>query len=241
VEAGTLQLVCLSCSFWVALAIYGWHAPDAVRMGVGLALGATFAHFGWLILHVDRVATEPLAWVAQPAGFCVLFVPLGPLAAAPWREPIAERTRFLAASFAALPLALATARLGCLAAGCCEGVPTALPWGLPARSGGPPLLHPTALYEIVGLVVLHGFVARAPRPRIAPVFFLVGFGALRLLVDPFRAPPRLGPPLVPARVLALLCCGAGLAGLWPHAASWVRRAWAAPKSASGPTSSGSRA
>ena len=55
-----------------------------------------------------------------------------------------------------LPLAHAIGRLGCFAAGCCFGKPTALPWGVTftdpeaARLAGTPLgvpLHPTQLYE----------------------------------------------------------------------------------------------
>jgi len=56
----------------------------------------------------------------------------------------------------ALPMGHWIGRLGCLAAGCCYGKPTTLPWGV--RLGGDPLsstppslwgvpLHPTQLYE----------------------------------------------------------------------------------------------
>lgn len=50
----------------------------------------------------------------------------------------------------AVPVAVAIAigRIGCFAAGCCYGTPTALPWGIPfARSGDSLPRHPTQLYE----------------------------------------------------------------------------------------------
>jgi phosphatidylglycerol:prolipoprotein diacylglycerol transferase len=56
----------------------------------------------------------------------------------------------------AVPLGHSIGRLGCFAAGCCYGKPTALPWGvtftnpIASRIAGTPLgipLHPTQLYE----------------------------------------------------------------------------------------------
>jgi hypothetical protein len=118
-------------------------------------------------------------------GFCVLFVPLGLL--------LLERS---AAAFASLPLALAVARLGCLAAGCCLGAPTSAPWAVAG-------LHPTALYEVAGLLVLHAAVSAAEARWAAPLA-LGGFGALRLVIDPLRAAPLLGAPLVAPSAIAAL-------------------------------------
>ena len=178
-----LQPVAWSAAFWTALFLYtrGARPARSVRFGLALALGAAFAHAGWLLLHA------PAAWPALRArpgllldpslGFCVLFLPLGPL--------LLERS---AAAFASLPLALAVARLGCLAAGCCHGTPTSAPWAV----GG---LHPTALYEVAGLLALHGAVSRA-EARLAAPLVLGGIGALRLQIDPLRAGPPLGVPIV---------------------------------------------
>jgi hypothetical protein len=116
------------------------------------------------------------------------------------------------------------ARLGCLAAGCCAGAATP---GWAARAGAPPA-HPVALYEIAGLAALHGIVTRVGTGRVMPLA-LVGIGALRLAVEPFRAPP-LGPPLVPSWLLAACWCAAGAIA---HAASRSSSARAAPNSAPG--------
>ena len=62
-------------------------------------------------------------------------------------------------------------------------------------------LHPTALYEIAGLLALHGVVSRADARFSAPLV-LGGIGALRLLIDPLRAAPPLGAPLVPPAAIA---------------------------------------
>lgn len=184
-----LQPVAWSAAFWTALLLYRHRARPArsVRFGLALALGAAFAHAGWLLLHA------PAAWPALRArpgllldpslGFCVLFLPLGPL--------LLERS---AAAFASLPLALAVARLGCLAAGCCDGTPTSAPWAVAG-------LHPTGLYEVAGLLALHGAVSRA-EGRLAAPLVLGGIGALRLLIDPLRAAPPLGAPIVAPGAIA---------------------------------------
>jgi hypothetical protein len=184
-----LQPAAWCAAFWTALLLYTRRARPAqpLRFACALALGAALAHAGWLLLHAPALwpalLARPGLLLAPSLGFCVLFLPLGPL--------LLERS---AAAFASLPLALAVARLGCLAAGCCHGTPTALPW---AMAG----LHPTALYEIAGLLALHGVVSRAGARSAAPLV-LGGMGALRLLIDPLRAAPPLGAPLVPAAAIA---------------------------------------
>jgi hypothetical protein len=173
VSLAWLQPVAWSAAFWTALSLYARRrGPRPARFACALALGAAFAHGGWLLLHAT--ATWP-ALRARPGllldpslGYCVLFLPLGPL--------LLQRSP---AAFASLPLALAVARLGCLAAGCCQG----------AR-----------LYEIAGFLALHVAVARAHAPAVPIV--LGGIGALRLLLDPLRAAPPLGAPLVPAAAIA---------------------------------------
>ena len=207
-----LALVCLSAAFWVALGGYLRREPEgdhALRMIVGLALGGALAHLGWAALYADRIWTQPDALLA-PGGFSVLFVPLGPLAVAPWRASRAERDRFLAAAFASLPLALATARIGCLVAGCCGGIPTDLPWGV-RLAGDPIARHPTALYDIAGLLALNRTACRLPREHV-PSAVLVGLGLLRLAIDPLRALPPLGLPLVSA---------SWIAGLWVGVGAWI--------------------
>ena len=61
-------------------------------------------------------------------------------------------------------------------------------------------------------MALHGAVRRSP-PRAVPALVLLGFGSIRLAVEPWRAPPPLGDGLLPAWTLAALwvCAGLGLA------------------------------
>jgi prolipoprotein diacylglyceryltransferase len=219
VTRAALQLVSLSAAFWVALFAYGRCQPErsegdkeargehGLRFVAGLVLGGALAHVGWAALYADKLLAQPAALLA-PAGFCVLFVPLGPLAVAPWRASRAERDRFLAVALASLPLALATARLGCLVAGCCGGIPTDLPWGM-RLAGDPIARHPTALYDIAGLLALSGIARRLPPERIAPAV-LVGLGLLRLAIDPLRALPPLGAPLWSPGWIAALWIALGL-------------------------------
>lgn len=164
-----------------------------VRAALALALGALCAHLGWAALYAHLVREDPASLLA-PIGFSVLFVPLGLLAATPWRAPRDERDAFLAAAFGALPLALASARLGCIAAGCC----------------GP--LVAVGL-DAAGLVALHALVRSAPR-RWTASLVMMGFGALRLAIEPLREEPSLGAPLVPAALLAAgwVALGVALAG-----------------------------
>ena len=91
-------------------------------------------------------------------------------------------------------------RLGCFAAGCCWGKPTALPWGVaftdPAAHDfvGVPLnvhLHPTQLYEAggtlaVGLVLLR-LIQKPHRPGTVLAWYLVLYSTFRLLVEFLRA------------------------------------------------------
>ena len=170
-----------------------------LRFACALALGASLAHAGWLLLHAPVVwpalRVRPGLLLDPSLGFCMLFVPLGPL--------LLERS---AAAFASLPLALAVARLGCLAAGCCLGTPRAAPWAVAG-------LHPTALYEIAGLLALHGLIWRTEARFAAPVV-LGGIGTLRLLIDPLRAAPPLGAPILPPAAIASAWLALAVALAW---------------------------
>ena len=122
-----------------------------------------------------------------------------------------EKADFFAAGLA---LGHALGRLGCLAAGCCHGSPTSLPWGItytdplaavfPREWLGTPL-HPTQILETVGelaiFAALHfGLQPRRIAGRLAPglvtmAYFLL-YGVLRLSVDFLRGDDpdfRIGP------------------------------------------------
>ena len=184
VSAALGQALAFSAAFWLAFALAQRASGGAfpVRIALSLVLGAAAAHLGWAALHPAVLRTSPAALLDPSRGFCVLFVPLGALAAAP-RGRAGGRERFLAAVLGALPLSLAVARLGCLAAGCCLGAARSCP----GRSAMPrePLRHPVAVYDAAGCAALQLALRRAAegRPRRR------GPGRAR------RAPPR--PPAAP--------------------------------------------
>lgn len=214
----TLQLLTWCLAFWAA--VLGFAAGQrrvayAERFVLGLALGAVLAHVGWALLHFPVVRLQPMAFLDPSVGYTVLALPLGLLALAPWRAQPRARVGFLAAAFGALPLALAVARLGCLVAGCCRGAPSSLPWAVTPAGGGTPV-HPSAVYEIAGLVLLHAAARRLEPDWVMPGV-LAGLGAIRVAVEPFRAAAPLGPPVVSPAALAGLWIAVGL-GLSPLAA-----------------------
>ena len=97
-----------------------------------------------------------------------------------------------------------TGRLGCLAAGCCYGKPTTLPWGitfanpLAAANVGTPLgipLHPTQAYEAGAELLILGFLLateRRGRPFSGRTFWLymLLYAISRYIIEFFRGDPR---------------------------------------------------
>lgn len=89
---------------------------------------------------------------------------------------------------------LAIGRLGCFLAGTTDGthgLPTSLPWGMDLGDGVP--RHPTALYEIVFLLVLTPLCHRWRAPREGDRFkaWMIGYLAWRLLIEPLKTQPAL--------------------------------------------------
>jgi phosphatidylglycerol:prolipoprotein diacylglycerol transferase len=97
-----------------------------------------------------------------------------------------------------------TGRLGCLAAGCCYGKPTDVPWAviftspLAAANVGTPLgipLHPTQLYEAGAellILVLLLATERKGRPFAGRTFWLYMFmyAVSRYIIEIYRGDPR---------------------------------------------------
>jgi len=93
-----IQVLCWSAGVLAACALFRRHRPGpaaCLRFLTGWVLGAVAAHAGWALLHAD-VARPTHAW--RPAGFTVLGVPLGPLAASLGAGPA-----YRAAALATLP------------------------------------------------------------------------------------------------------------------------------------------
>jgi hypothetical protein len=142
---------------------------------VALAAGAAAAHLLCALLFQGAAPGD-----RGPAGASILFFPLGPLL-------VCRRL----SAFECLPLPLALARLGCVAAGCCRGAAgraAPIPGG--RRAGG---------------------AARRSAPadrRRPPGAFLLAFGLLRVVQEPWRSTPE-GALATPAAVaLAWTLAGA---------------------------------
>jgi hypothetical protein len=168
VSAAWLYEGALCAAFWVALARFR-AAPGAAahagRFVLGLALAAAAARTGGL-----------------------LWAPLALVLAAPWRAR--PRAAFLEAALPALPLAFAVAKLGCVAAGCCEA----------------------ALVEAFAFAAVGLGLSRLP-PRLRASAALAGIGAVRLAVLPLRPGAELSGWLAALWLLAAaLRCPPLLAG-----------------------------
>jgi phosphatidylglycerol:prolipoprotein diacylglycerol transferase len=97
----------------------------------------------------------------------------------------------------ALPIGHAIGRLGCLAAGCCYGRHTDLPWGIPLA--GDPSRHPTQLYESFANLLIAWTVARVGLARTrdgrwpagsAFLLYIALYAAARFVVEIFRGDDR---------------------------------------------------
>lgn len=153
-SAAAVQLATWSAAFWLALRLEARRPPARpARFALALVLGAVLARAGHALLW-----SRPRPGLAAGEAVSVLFVPLGLLLVGSGPG-----------AFASLPLPLAVARLGCLAAGCCRGASGE--W-LP-------------LYEAAFLVALHRALARGTLAA-APERFAWAFGALRLAEAPWR-------------------------------------------------------
>lgn len=97
-----------------------------------------------------------------------------------------------------------TGRLGCLAAGCCYGKPTDMPWGIvfsnpqAAANVGTPLgipLHPTQIYEAAAaLIILVVLLATERRGRVfaGRTFwsYMFLYAVSRYIIEIYRGDPR---------------------------------------------------
>ncbi|MBI3289621.1 MAG: prolipoprotein diacylglyceryl transferase [Elusimicrobia bacterium] len=129
---------------------------------------------------------------------------------------------------AALALGHGIGRFGCLAAGCCYGRHTDLPWGV--ALAGDPSRHPTQVYEALLNLVLFGALAGFALPRVADgrwrrggalLCYALGYSLLRFSVEFLRGDDRgrgwAG--LSPSQLVALAVATAAVGAAWSRRSS----------------------
>lgn len=225
---------------------YGIDRETAVDMGIWLILSGLLGA-KLLLLVVEG----PGYYLTSFRGLLELFRAggvfygglLGALVAAVFFVKV-KKVPFLAFADAAAPavaLGQAIGRVGCLAAGCCWGGTCTKPWAITftdPKAGanvGVPLnipLHPTQVYEAVGLLALVGFLLWFGRGRVPGRTFslyLVGAALLRFTVEVFRGDPRgtvPGTSLSTSQGIAILLFVLGVA-IW----AWGSKRATAPEEA----------
>lgn len=118
----------------------------------------------------------------------------------------------------------AIGRLGCFAAGCCWGLPTAVPWAVTfrdtysSRTVGTPMdiaLHPVQVYEaIVAFGIFLALVRLAPRKRFhgqVVLAYVLMYSVARFLLEFFRGDTSrgwIGPLSTSQAVAVVLVAGA---------------------------------
>ena len=132
------------------------------------------------------------------------------------------RIAVLAAATPALAFGHLIGRVGCFLVGDDYGTPSDLPWAVAFPQGLPPTtvpVHPTQLYEAIGLGLLGWVLLRWRRHGVADALvlgrYLVAAGALRFVIEFIRVNTRLVMGLSVAHLvsLAVITVGIGLLAL----------------------------
>jgi phosphatidylglycerol:prolipoprotein diacylglycerol transferase len=233
-----LKLGPLEISTYGALVALGWLAgvrwlvarrdalgltTDQVWDAVYWIFGGAFAG-GKLMYFLVTPGSFALTLEALRYGFVFYGGLLGGLAAGLWwaRRHKLDFLKLADWFMTALALGHGIGRFGCLAAGCCYGRHTDLPWGVPLA--GDPSRHPTQVYEALLNLALFGFLARFVLPRVADgrrpagtglVAYILGYAALRFAVEFLRGDDRgaFVAGLSPSQWVALAAAGATLAAV----------------------------
>lgn len=128
--------------------------------------------------------------------------------------------RTLAAATPGLAFGHLLGRIGCFLVGDDYGTPSNLPWAVAFPEGLPPTtvpVHPTQLYEAIGLGVLGWLLIRWRRAGVRdPIVlgrYLVGAGVLRFGIEFLRVNERVAAGLSVAHLVSLAVIAAGLAML----------------------------
>ena len=124
----------------------------------------------------------------------------------------------LAAATPALAFGHLIGRIGCFLVGDDYGVPSNVPWAVAFPEGLPPTavpVHPTQLYEAIGLAVLGWLLLRwrrrGERDPILLGRYLVGAGTLRFAVEFIRVNERVAFGLSVAHFVSLAAIAVGAA------------------------------
>lgn len=164
-----------------------------------LVVGFIGARALFVITRFEDFAPDPLSVFKIWEGGLVFFG--GPLVAIPWSIWWFKRNKIsfwksIDIYLPALTIAHAMGRLGCLAAGCCYGRPTDLPWGIhlhselvePSFRGVS--LHPVQLYESAALIVFFlGLLVLHKRRKFdgqVGVTYLLAYPFIRSFIETFR-------------------------------------------------------
>jgi phosphatidylglycerol:prolipoprotein diacylglycerol transferase len=164
-----------------------------------LVMGLIGARLLFVITRWQDYAADPLAVLRIWEGGLVFFG--GPLLALPWGFWWAKKHKMsfwkvIDIYLPALALGHAFGRLGCVAAGCCYGRPTELPWGIrfqsdlvePTLRGIP--LHPVQLYEFTALMTLFAGLLWVHRHRRfdgqVGITYLLAYPFIRTITETFR-------------------------------------------------------
>lgn len=130
----------------------------------------------------------------------------------------------LAAATPALAVGHLIGRIGCFLVGDDYGTPSDLPWAVAFPEGIPPTtvpVHPTQLYEAVGLSILGWMLLRWRRQAVDDAIvlgrYLIAAGVLRFLIEFIRVNTRVlfGLSLAHLVSLAVIVVGIGMLSRFP--------------------------
>ena len=125
--------------------------------------------------------------------------------------------QILAAATPALAFGHLIGRVGCFLVGDDYGQPSTLPWAVAFPEGLPPTtvpVHPTQLYEAIGLALLGWWLLRSRRSTMPATVVLgryfIGAGGLRFIIEFIRVNERVAFGLSVAHLVSLAAIGLGV-------------------------------
>src|SRR5262245_41265328 len=191
---------------------------DAADAGAAVVVGGPIgAKLLWTLEHAGEAAITELllsrgglSWYGGLIGG----VGAGLVYMAVKRWPIIPT---LAAAAPGLAFGHLIGRIGCFLVGDDYGIPSRLPWAVAFPEGLPPTtvpVHPTQLYEAVGLGVLGWLLLRWRRRGVHDAIvlgrYLVGAGALRFVIEFIRVDKRIALGLSVAHFVSLTAVAVGI-------------------------------